>query len=124
MNTTEFFPTPLWAKVADNTEDINKEILELTRKLMKKDKKGVSKTNYGGWQSDFLSTDDIPLLLAFIGNLLNEIKVNLNIKDDVSINLNGCWINVNDKNSFNRTHTHPSSMLSGCYYVKTPKNIR
>ena len=121
MAITDFFATPLWSKVAENSELINQELLELTRKLMKLDKKGKSKTNAGGWQSNFLSTDDIPLLVAFIGSILDDIKQDLNIKSDVSIHLNGCWINVNNKNNYNRTHTHPGNMLSGCYYIKTPK---
>ncbi len=31
------------------------------------------------------------------------------------------WININQKNNSNQVHTHPACILSGVYYIKTPK---
>jgi uncharacterized protein (TIGR02466 family) len=32
------------------------------------------------------------------------------------------WANINKKDNFNTTHTHPGSHYSGCYYIKVPED--
>ena len=32
------------------------------------------------------------------------------------------WANINNKEDYNISHTHPYSHYSGVYYVKVPKN--
>ena len=32
------------------------------------------------------------------------------------------WININEYKDYNITHKHPGALISGVYYVKTPKD--
>jgi uncharacterized protein (TIGR02466 family) len=36
--------------------------------------------------------------------------------------LGNMWANINPPGGYNRPHTHPNSLWSGVYYVRTPKN--
>jgi uncharacterized protein (TIGR02466 family) len=122
MQKLECFPTPLWSKEADKKDEINKEFLELIPKVRSLCKEGVSKTNSGGWQSPPVDINGLPLFKELILGFLEEVAVDLNIKRDAEVVLSDCWININYKDSYNRSHSHPNSLLSGCYYVKTPPN--
>ena len=120
IQTLECFATPVWSKNADNFTAINKELLDLIPVLVKENKEGVQYTNSGGWQSDKLDINRTPLFKELIAGFTREVGVTLNINADTRIILNNCWINVNRKDNYNRAHTHPNSMVSGCYYVQTP----
>jgi len=83
---------------------------------------GESKSNRGGYQSSSLPKDD-PLIYSLIQELeyhstsfANEFINNKKHKVD------NLWININGYKDSNATHTHPNSILSGAYYVNTPKD--
>ena len=75
----------------------NKPIKEYCLNL-RKENKGRIRSNSGGWQSNDL----------------------LNFKKKLSID--NIWVNINGYKDSNKTHSHPQCILSGVYYVKTPKN--
>jgi len=61
-----------------------------------------------------------------ITQLLTEIQKNIflfcteiNIKPQY---ITQSWININPKNSINKRHSHPGSVLSGAYYIKYPSD--
>ena len=83
---------------------------------------GESKTNRGGYQSSSLTKDD-PLIYSLIQELeyhstsfANEFINNQKQRVD------NLWININGYKDSNAPHTHPNSILSGAYYVSTPKD--
>ena len=83
---------------------------------------GESKSNRGGYQSSSLPKDD-PLIYSLIQELeyhstsfANEFINNKKQKVD------NLWININGYKDSNVTHIHPNSILSGAYYVNTPKD--
>ena len=43
------------------------------------------------------------------------------MKINKSIRLINAWVNINQKLNSNQAHTHPGCILSGVYYIKTPK---
>jgi uncharacterized protein (TIGR02466 family) len=121
MNTIPAFPSLIWSIVTDNREATNAQLFTFISKLRKANK-SVSNSNQGGWQSDFIQLDKIPLFQTALISAINEVSKSINIKPDAQIRLNGCWVNVNPTGARNQLHTHPDSMISGVYYLKVPKN--
>lgn len=99
----------------------NKQIENYCLKIKNKDK-GQTKTNVGGWQSnDLIGNHKIlnNLFISIIDNA-NQFGKYLNFKNKLSID--NIWININSYKDFNKVHCHPNSLISGVYYVKTPKD--
>jgi uncharacterized protein (TIGR02466 family) len=87
-----------------------------------KDPEGSMKSNYGGWQSNNLQNCELEVtLFPEIQNICQQFAKDV-LKIGKPVKMLNAWININDKNSSNVTHTHPHSILSGVYYVKTPEN--
>jgi uncharacterized protein (TIGR02466 family) len=101
----------------------NKDLEEYAYSLKKQDK-GVVKSNFLGWQSDILQTpnDQVSMLAITILNRINLIKKDLGFLEKTDVYLNNLWININQKASFNRPHLHPHATFSGVYYVKCNSN--
>jgi len=83
----------------------------------------VSHSNYGGWQSNVLEGSHLPL-----NNLFKEIQTHTNLyKEQLGIshlNTDGIypWMNINHYRDYNTHHFHPDAIISGVFYVKTPKD--
>jgi uncharacterized protein (TIGR02466 family) len=80
---------------------------------------GRTVSNAGGWQSKELDFNipEIQDLLQAIWIRLLQMKDDIGIKDQVDLVIQNIWINVNNKGDFNRPHVHPTSAISGVYYV-------
>lgn len=89
---------------------------------LKNKEESVEKSNRNGWQSEPKD--------SFTGTELNKLQTQSiefarvvseaeNLKHE--INNWDAWVNVNAKNSYNAPHTHPGSVLVGCFYVKVPE---
>ena len=117
-NIQELFKTPIY-KVKLNLD--NKIMKDYCFDLHKKDK-GRNISNQGGWQSNDLMGKHEPLMkmIQEITNHSNIFANNIELKTPVKID--NCWININGYRDFNREHNHPYSILSGVYYLNTPKN--
>ena len=94
-----------------------KEILDF-----KSVKDTVTKSNYGGWQSDTFETvhKNFKDLFKKISSNVKEVEKKLSLLKE--LRLNNLWYNVNDLGSFNRPHEHGGAVVSGVYYVSIPKN--
>jgi len=84
-------------------------------------------SNAGGYQSPSMYFPDFDN--PETANLFNEhiIPMSNHVVDEVWALPTGerkmnYWYNVNGKHTYNREHTHPSSFLSGVYYIKVPKD--
>ena len=89
--------------------------------------KSAKKTgsNRGGWQSDHIDinsidNDEFNLLLSEIRQAVNKISFEMGIIP--SLDINNMWINMTRYGNYNVPHFHSGSILSGTFYVKTPKN--
>lgn len=47
----KFFPEPIFKYKLENFKDLNKELSKYIYSLKKEDKKGIEKSNKGGWHS-------------------------------------------------------------------------
>lgn len=85
----------------------------------------VKKSNFGGWQSNDFTRDNM-----FYGEettkLIYEITSVAKKVGDLwgidGITLNNFWFNVNNKKDFNYPHVHTASIFSAVYYVKCDPN--
>jgi uncharacterized protein (TIGR02466 family) len=83
---------------------------------------GVVNSNYGGWHSSNLEFNNASLqpLIFKIKNRVQKILESLNMNQRFKIS--NMWVNINQSNTFNLSHRHPFSLLSGVFYVDVKKN--
>lgn len=100
----------------------NKELIK-DFNLLKSKNRGRFFSNKGGWQSENLDLKNKklhPLINNIIEKTIEYLKIcsfkNLDFK---ILNL---WVNINSYKDFNSKHSHPDSLISGTYYLQTPKN--
>ena len=112
------FPIPILKTKLDYPLDEIEALCQIERF---KDSTGIAKSNNGGWQSGNINYPDSPFFfLLDIETICQEFAKNT-LKISKSIFLMNAWININQKFNSNQTHTHPACILSGVYYIKTPK---
>lgn len=114
----ELFKTTVYKKILSlNVNDIRKHCLSINKK-----EKGIHHSNVGGWHSNFLSGIHKPLNNLFISieDHANIYAEQLGFKHPLCID--NIWITINKYKDSNILHSHPNALLSGVYYVKTPKN--
>lgn len=115
-----WFPTPIWSCVLEYDCNI---ITNYALDLYAKDPEGRQASNVNGWQSKDLYYDDSQIkdFLDILNIKLEEciFEYNYDIK---GIKIGNYWLNINKKGSYNTSHTHPGSVLSGVYYSKAPPN--
>ena len=107
----ELFKVPLFANLLDlDTTSIEKYCLDYRDK-----DEGRQVSNVGGYQSNDVSI--IPLAKE-INKHLNVFSEAYGIGNELVIG--NMWININGFKDYNKPHSHPNSLFSGVYYVKTP----
>jgi uncharacterized protein (TIGR02466 family) len=112
------FPVPVLKTKLDYPVN---EIEVLCQQEHSKNPTGVIKSNNGGWQSGNIVYPDSPFFfLSDIEKICQEFCKET-LKIDKSILLKNAWVNINQKSNSNQSHTHPGCILSGVYYIKTPK---
>jgi uncharacterized protein (TIGR02466 family) len=122
MPTLTTFATPVWHMTLDDHEKIDAELMaHITEIRSSGNDEGRKRTNVGGWQSNNVDLARLPLFRGMLATFLGQVSKELDIRSDCNIAIDSCWINVNYRDSYNRTHTHPDCMISGCYYVKAPE---
>ena len=88
--------------------------------------KGVTVSNAGGWQSQEFNWNNLKYFdMKMFENIQSSITKCLQqakMCDNVQATFKNFWINVNPPGSYNHTHIHPGSQLSGVFYVKVPSN--
>jgi len=73
-----------------------------------------------GWQSA-PDLHRLPAMREFVACVRDAAKPVLRFlrAAEHSLDVTGCWINVNARGSAHRVHVHPNNYLSGVYYVHT-----
>lgn len=106
----------------DNFDLIQQDLINWIYDYKEKNK-SVSKSNRGGWQSEanFIQQNKsfAPFLKCLTALLEEYIKL---YPVGTKFNLKNAWINVNPPGSYNISHTHPQSTLSGVLWIKCPKD--
>ena len=117
--TVNLFPVPVHQFDVNGFSEIKDKLIDYAYDCKKKDSKGVSISNRGGWQSEgfeIINEDDV--LQLFLINCLSNFPP---IKE--SVQLRGyAWININKPGDYNIKHVHPTNNLSGVLWIKAPQN--
>ena len=117
--TTPIFPIPIHTFDVNGFNEIQDELIDYAYELRKKDPKGVSISNRGGWQSSgFEVKDENDKLHNFLFNCINGFP-HINYKVNFLIY---AWININKPGNYNVKHLHPTNDLSGVLWIKAPQN--
>ena len=101
------------------------QLTEFAFQLQNKDKKGIKRTNIGGWHSNNIGEEKheefIKLkkemnqhLQTYSESTFAGMKFNENIIQDIR----HIWVNINEKHHYNEWHIHPLATLSGTFYIK------
>ena len=123
----KLFPEPIFKYKFKDYEKFNKELSNYIYSLQSKDRKGLKRSNKGGWHSEnFQLTDQNSIQFKFALKvqeyILNAFQnFGWKIKNK-NIRISEMWAIINKKNDFNVIHTHPNCYLSAAYYVKAPTN--
>ena len=114
----DIFKVPIWTIPLKLD---NKSMATYCNSLKRKDK-GRKISNEGGWQSNNLTGEHPKLNALFLAieHNANTFAKELELKTPLVID--NIWININDYKSYNVRHRHVGAILSGVYYVSTPKD--
>ena len=109
------FATPFWQT---KVEGVDNEVIKKYCYEMRDKKPGVVISNRGGWHSKEI-LQPIPDELQ---NFFNQVQGWANnycaqITGITDLVLGNWWVNINPQYTYNRTHDHQKSILSGVYYV-------
>ena len=112
--------TPLFTDGIWNTT-FNSDLKEYCDFIRKNDK-GRSVSNTGGYQSNYLNMAE-PLIQPLISHIqLSTKHFSSYLQCNSSCKVSDMWININGYKDYNMEHTHPNCMFSGVYYIHTPKD--
>lgn len=122
MNIDFYFPTPIWW--TDTTNVNNEKLLKYCYKMRDDNPQGRNVSNYGGWQSNDIKTEDISDLVDCIMKCVPKTLDDYGFDPhNTSTFFGNAWININRGKDTNQIHLHHGSYLSGVYYVKsTPES--
>lgn len=122
----EWFGVPIWDCVLNyNTAELEKYCLSVKDDTFKRHPMATS--IQGGWQSkDYWKSncDNIQIqnLLLDVENLCKNIFDLMEIKSWYKLKMLNYWFNINNREGYNKRHTHPGSFFSAVFYVKAPTN--
>lgn len=113
------FPTPIWITELNVSDNHCLELIKFCKELKEKDC-GNIKSNVGGWQSKYLYLKDnefTPLVPYFLEVVSTIKKILLDLQTEEKFDLGNLWININNEGDYNTSHYHPTSILSGVFYL-------
>ena len=114
------FPSLVFRKHCDGYENIKTNLINLLNELRRKHFYTENRSNVGGLQSgDIKDLEEFKFFIDFLESHINQIFSHIAIPLKWRYELDNVWVNINGENSYNITHTHPCSHLSGVFWVQT-----
>lgn len=124
ISRTDWFSSPIfvtdWEEHSQYKNNFQNNILE-----MMKVSKSQSRSSVNGWQSvrNLYEHEFIKPLMDFIPICIFQTMVEMNVDLSKSkITISKMWANVNRPGSYNKSHQHNDSFISGVYYLDVPKD--
>ena len=120
-----YFPTMIFQKDVENSEELNKRLLELTY-AERASGVAVNRSNtaaLGSWHShtELYKNPDYAEMLREIDSVLTRISEQLSYAKDQVLKVSTMWSIINPPGNGNRAHIHPGSLWSGVYYLQAPE---
>ena len=100
-------------------------LIEFCYEMKRKNKKGIVKTNVGGWHSDDIFNETHTEFVKLKNKIKDAAKIyheEMKFKKTVKQEIDNIWININQKEHSNCFHVHPFSRLSGAFYLTRGKS--
>lgn len=127
-----WFPTQIYcAPLGSGVAALNRELLADAEKIRAADAQGRrwSKAGYPGGYTSYGSLDQLHRMSSTFAELQKRIDRHVHAYSKAQQwNLRGrklvmtdCWVNVMPKGCAHSFHLHPQSVISGTYYVHTPR---
>lgn len=133
MSVRSWFPTLIYNAPLLRTAGarFNAELLDECRLIRDNDPEGRrwSKTNYPGGYTSYGSLDKLHKMSSTFMELERHLRRHAGafaraLQWDLGrrqLVLTDCWINIMPRGAAHGLHLHPLSVISGTYYVKTPR---
>lgn len=129
----QFFATPIYQKkLKSSVATLNQNLLDECEHVRDIDKAGHkwSEKNYFGGFTSYSSWNNMHQRLSTFADLeklidqhvkrfANELQWDLMGR---KLRMSNCWVNIMPRGTHHSLHLHPLSVISGTYYVQTPKN--
>lgn len=122
MDLNHFFPTIVGSSKNPNHDNIEKRLIDHCLTIKNKVSPGgmgwLSNKTYNTSDGKYEIVSDIEFsnLNDWVNKQVIEYCENLNINTNTLSN-NGSWFNIYNKNDFQETHVHPSSVISAIYVL-------
>ena len=127
-----WFPTQIYcARLRRDWRAFNRELLSECRQIRHFDRAGQrwSKSNYPGGYTSYGSLDKIHRMSSTLIELRSWIDRHVRrfvraLEWDLggrNLEMTDCWINIMPHRTAHSLHLHPLSVVSGTYYVATPR---
>ena len=117
---------------ADGLTQINKELKAESLKISEIDEDGLkwSAKNYRGGYTSYGSMSQLHQFSTTFDDLRKDIDKHVakfvkHLEMDINpkeLQMTSCWVNIMPTSVHHSMHLHPLSVISGTYYVQTPKN--
>lgn len=130
----DLFPSPIYYAplTSKGLKQLNEDLREESLKFSQIDEAGMkwSEMNYRGGYTSYGSIAHLHQVSSTFEELQRHLdkhvhKYIASLEMDVDprqIQMRTCWINIMPEGTFHTMHIHPLSVISGTYYVQTPKN--
>jgi uncharacterized protein (TIGR02466 family) len=125
------FPTLIVKGKLPSAASLNRVLLKEISLFSEQDKMGQlwSKQNYKGGYTSYGSLSDMqyraPGFSKFADLLQPPVEAFAKLQGwklhGAKLVMNACWFNIMPKHTYHSLHLHPHSVISGAYYVSTPK---
>lgn len=127
-----WFPTQIYASpLQARWQPLNRELLTECRQIRDYDDAGRrwSAKNYPGGYTSYGSLDKVHHMSTTFMELQAQIDrhvqafaraLDFDLKDRC-LEMTDCWINIMPRQTAHSLHLHPNSVVSGTYYVATPR---
>lgn len=120
MNQELWFPQPIWFE--DHDVDFTDAVAFCKKMQSKSDGRVISNRN--GWQSGYIDVFEHEELKSVADIILAKVTFLVSQFDSSKYKgarIDGSWININGKNSYNVRHSHARTTFAGCIYLTVPE---
>ena len=126
------FPTRVYAApLGGATSSLNRALLDEVGRIRARDAAGRkwSARNYPGGYTSYGSLDQLHRMSSTLVGLRERIdrhvqryaqRLGWDLRGG-TLEMSDCWANVMEKGSAHSLHLHPQAVVSGTYYVQTPR---
>lgn len=136
MNTISCFATTVYKDELTHEkkqlQKLNRNLLSEIQTLSQDDRAGInwSKKNYTNGFTSYATANQMhqfsptfaeleALIRKHVLKLVKQLKLNVQKNE---LKMTTCWVNIMGPQCTHTMHIHPSSIISGTYYLQMPKN--